>query len=363
MAKRGENIRKRKDERWEGRYPKDKRGGKMVTGSVFGKTYQEAKKKLIAAKAAQAELLKAPDKRHAEAIEETFSQSAKEWLAATKPGLKKSSISKYRNVLDKHLLPEFGDMKIVDITRDEVTYFSNRLLAPMDGGGKGVAPKTVNSILSVMKNVMDYVRNVKGVGVISFEGLSVKQPMKQPQVFSTYEQDKLTAFLLEKLDLIGLGVLLCLYTGICIGELCALTWGEISFEEKKLRVTKTMQRIQEPDAYGHKTRVEIDRPKSDCSIRDIPIPDEVFSILLDMRQPDGCFFLTGLEKTFVEPRQMEKNFDRLTAACGIENATMHVCHHSFAARCIEVGFDIKTLSEILGHASVAITMNRYVHGA
>lgn len=342
-------------------FPKGKKEGRPVTGSVFGKTYAETKEKLIAAKAEQAEKLKTPVAKYLDAMNETFSESAEEWFTATKPDLKKSSISKYRNTLDKHLLPEFGRKKVIDITRDDVTAFSTILLLPKAEEGKGLAPKTTNSIISVMKNVMDYVRYVKGANVITFEGLSVKQSVRQIRVFSTYEQDKLTAFLLDRLDLVRLGVLLCLYTGLRIGELCALMWGDICFAEKRLRVTKTMQRIQEPDGKGHKTRIEIDRPKSDCSIRDIPIPDEVFSILVDMRQPDGCFFLTGLEKTFIEPRQMEKCFDRMMEACDIENATMHVCRHSFATRCVEVGFDIKTLSEILGHASVAITMNRYVH--
>lgn len=361
MAKRGENIRKRKDGRWEGRYPKGKKNGKTVIGSVFGRTYQEAKEKLIKAKADLSERSNTPEERHTKIGEDSFSKSAEEWLASLKPTLKRSSYSKYRNVLDKHLLPEFGDKKIVDIKRDDVSDFSCRLLVSGGKDGKGLAPKTVAGILSVMKNVMDYVRHVKCVCVIDFDGLGVKQPMKQLRVFSTFEQARLSAFLLESLNLIKLGILLCLYTGLRIGELCALKWGDISFIEKKLSVTKTMQRIQEPDGNGHRTRIIIERPKSDCSVRDIPIPDEVFEILVDMKRPDGCFFLTGKESVFIEPRTMENHFDRIMKACGIDNATMHTCRHSFATRCVEVGFDIKTLSEILGHASVSITMNRYVH--
>jgi len=361
MAKRGENIRKRKDGRWEGRYPKGKKDGKTVQGSVFGKTYQEAKEKLVRARAAQSERLKTSGERKEEPLTDDFAKAAEEWLDSVKPTLKKSSFSKYRNVLDKHLLPEFGERKVVDITRDDVTVFSSRLLASGGRNGKGLAPKTVAGVISVLKNVMDYIRHVKCVCVIDFDGLGVKQPVKQLRVFSTFEQDRLSAFLLESRNFIGLGILLCLYTGLRVGELCALTWGDISFQEKKLSVTKTMQRIQEPDGNGHKTSVIIERPKSDCSIRDIPLPDEILSILVDMRQPDGCFFLTGQENAFIEPRTMENHFDRIMKSCEIKNATMHTCRHSFATRCVELGFDIKTLSEILGHASVAITMNRYVH--
>ncbi len=361
MAKRGENIRKRRDGRWEGRYPKLRGDGTTVTGSVFGKTYQEAKEKLIAAKAAQLERSNALQEERVKVLDVEFFRVAEEWLSSAKPKLKKSSLAKYRGVLDKHLLPEFGNMKVVNITRNDVSTFTVKLLADPDEGGKGLAPKTAASIISVMKNVMDYVRHVKCVCVIDFRGLEVKQSNKKLRVFSNFEQEILSAFLLDGLDFIKLGILLCLYTGLRIGELCALMWSDISFKEKKLSITRGMQRIQAPDAYGHKTSVIIERPKSDCSIREIPLPDEIFNILVDMRQPDGCFFLTGKEKTFIEPRTMENHFDRIIQACGINNATMHTCRHSFATRCVELGFDIKTLSEILGHASVAITMNRYVH--
>lgn len=360
MARHGENIRKRKDGRWEGRYPKGKRDGKPLMGSVFGKTYQEAKEKLIAAKAALANPpMAAPVTTPVE--QGIFRSVAEEWLEASKPTLKDSTISRYRTALDRHLLPEFGDKVAADITRDDIAAFTAMLLSAASEGGKGLAPKTVSAILSVMKNVLDYVRLVKGWTVVSFDGLAVKLPQKQLRVFSVYEQETLSVYLLDDLSPSNLGILVCLYTGLRIGELCALKWGDISFNEQKLRVERTMQRIQKPDGKGHKTQIVITPPKSDCSVRDIPIPDEIFRILTEKRQPNGCFFLTGLEDSYIEPRTLENRFNKLIAACGISNATVHTCRHSFATRAVELGFDIKTLSEILGHASVAITMNRYVH--
>lgn len=348
MAKRGESIRKRKD-------------GKPIIGSVFGKTYQETKNKLLIAKIAQSEKMKTAANRQSDALESNFAELAEEWMEFIKPTLKKSSISKYRSVMDKHLLPEFGERKVVEITRVDVMVFSTRLLASGGRNGKGLTPKTVSSIISVLKNVMDYVRRVKCVNVIDFDGLIVKQTQKQFRVFSTFEQDILSGFLLEGITPIKLGILLCLYMGLRIGEICALKWKDISFDEKKIHVARTLQRIHEPDGKGHKTQILIEVPKSDSSIRDIPVPDEIFGILVEMRQPDDCFFLTGQEEVFIEPRTLENHFSRIMKACGISNATVHTCRHSFATRCVELGFDIKTLSEILGHASVAITMNRYVH--
>lgn len=361
MPRHGENIRKRKDGRWEGRYPKGKKDGKQTIGSVFGKTYQEAKEKLITAKAAIADSPKNMVELSTVAEHEIFRLSAEAWLVSIKPNLKDSTIARYRTALDRHLLPEFGDKIVTEITREDISAFSNSLLASKDEGGKGLAPKTVSAILSVMKNVMDYIRLVKGLSVVSFDGLAVKIPQKQLRVFSLHEQEMLNGYLLGDLTPSNMGILLCLYTGLRIGELCALKWEDISFTEQKLHIERTMQRIQKPDEEGHKTQVVITSPKSDCSVRDIPIPDDVFQILTEKRQPDGCFFLTGLERIYIEPRTMENRFNKVADACGISGATVHTCRHSFATRAVELGFDIKTLSEILGHASVAITMNRYVH--
>ena len=361
MARRGENIRKRKDGRWEGRFSKGKKDGKYIQGSVFGKTYQEAKTKLIQAKISQQESQKSTSEKQSMAMTELFSVASEEWLSASTPTLKESSIARYRNILDTYLLPEFSEKRVVDISRDDVATFSTKLLTSGGKRGDGLAPKTVSGIISVLKNVIDYIHHVKCVPTMDFDGLTVKLQQKQLRIFSILEQKILTDYLIENPTLVNLGVLICLYTGLRIGELCALKWGDISDVEKKIHVSRTMQRIQKPDDNGNKTQIIITAPKSNCSIRDIPIPDNVFQIIEPMKQPSSCFFLTSSEKNYIEPRCMENYFNRIMADCNIQHATMHTCRHTFATRCVELGFDIKSLSEILGHASVAITMNRYVH--
>lgn len=360
MPRKGENIRKRKDGRWEGRYPKGKVNGKSIMGSVFGKTYQETKRKLIEAKASSLiGLTKSPQNVKSKLT--NFRALADEWMEKSIPTLKESTISRYKTVLKLYLIPEFGDQPITQIVRDDLSSFISRLLTPKVKGGNGLAPKTISSILSVMKNIMDYIRIDKGWSVVDFKGLTVKIPQKQLRVFSLSELQALNSYLLENLSPSNLGILLCLYTGLRVGELCALKWGDISFKDQKIRVERTMQRIQKPTDLGHKTQIVITSPKSNCSVRDIPIPNDVFEILCKNRQGDNCFFLTWNEQAYIEPRTMENKFNKVTNDCGISNATVHTCRHSFATRAVELGFDIKTLSEILGHASVGITLNRYVH--
>lgn len=154
--------------------------------------------------------------------------------------------------------------------------------------------------------------------------------------------------------------MLCLFTGIRAGELCAIKWDDIDISEKKLSVRKTLQRLRTSKPEGCKTEVKLLEPKSSSSVRDIPLPDALME-LLEKFYISGAFLLTGENSRFIEPRTMQNRFKKIIAACGIQDANFHTTRHTFATRCIELGFDVKSLSEILGHANVAITMNRYVH--
>ena len=143
-------------------------------------------------------------------------------------------------------------------------------------------------------------------------------------------------------------------------ELCAMRWDDISLSERSMRVCKTMQRIRTDAPGSRRTEIKIQEPKSACSVRTIPIPEMMIELLGRFHTP-GTFFLTGDDSRYIEPRTMQNRFKRILVSCGISDANFHATRHTFATRCIEMGFDVKSLSEILGHADVAITMNRYVH--
>lgn len=150
-------------------------------------------------------------------------------------------------------------------------------------------------------------------------------------------------------------------TGMRIGEVCALKWEDIILEEQCLYVHQSMQRVQNKEEKDSKTKVIIQTPKSDCSIRKIPVPNEMLQLLVLSKKQNEAFLLTGLVNSYIEPRCLENHLDAVTKACGISKINFHALRHTFATRCVELGFDIKSLSEILGHASVDITLNRYVH--
>lgn len=353
MSRQGKNIYKRKDGRWEGRYIKCHVNGKAKYSYVYGKTYEDVESRL--------KQIPHQEMKTEGVANDSFVSISKEWLEGRTPELKASSVSKYRNTLNTYLLAQFGSRKITDISRGDISSFSRELLISGGSKAEGLAPKTINGILSVMKNIFAYAAREKSIITADIKDISVKQSQKPMRILSIDEQQKLIQYLYDNICPCFLGILLCLYTGLRIGEICALKWKDICVREKYLFVHQTMQRIQIEGLEKKKTKVVIQSPKSDCSIRKIPIPDEMLQMLLPFQVQDEAFLLTGLAHKFVEPRSRENRFKVATRDCCIENVNFHALRHTFATRCVELGFDIKSLSEILGHASVNITLNRYVH--
>lgn len=361
MSRRGENIYKRKDGRWEGRYVKNRLNGKIKYGYVYAKTYKEVKFKLSEAleNNSMSSKQKVYMKKHF--VNDSFSIIAEEWIESLKVQLKESSIVKYRNILYGYLFPTFEHKRILDITRDDIIMFSNKLLISVGVKGNALSPKTVTITISVLKNILEYASQVKNYPVIDMRGISIKQSQKPMRILSRVEQQKLSQYLYENLTLCNLGILICLYTGLRIGEICALKWEDIFSQEQYLYVHQTMQRLQKEEKSEKKTKVLISEPKSECSIRKVPIPDEIFQLVNRFQYSENAYFLTGRVHKYIEPRTMQNRFKTVAKNCGISDANFHVLRHTFATRCVELGFDVKSLSEILGHANVNITLNRYVH--
>ncbi|MGN0962873.1 MAG: site-specific integrase, partial [Clostridia bacterium] len=158
----------------------------------------------------------------------------------------------------------------------------------------------------------------------------------------------------------ALGIYLCLYTGLRVGELCGLRWEDIDLENAILYVRRTVQRIVSNDS-DKKTKIAIGPPKSFSSLREIPIPYHVLSLLRQSDQGAGnTYFLSNTTHCF-EPRRMQRAFYRFLEKAGLSRRGFHCTRHTFATRWIEIGADIKTLSEILGHNSIQITLDKYVH--
>lgn len=356
MPRKGENIYKRKDGRWEGRYIKSRTtAGKAVYGYIYARTYRETKSRLLRLGPMPDVVSPQPNPGGAVLLSEVSAQ----WLTELRPQVKESSYNKYRNQIQSYILPSLGQIRVQEITGDTVRNFCVDLLNHGGREKQGLSAKTVADTLSTTRRILYFARD-KGYSFVPFSPpIRFKREEKEIRVLSRIEQEQLCTYLKGHLDSRNLGVLLCLFTGLRIGELCALKWEDISLPERTVRVQRTMQRVQNQEEAEVKTKILISTPKSSCSIRTIPLPEEMVQLLKENRK--SGYFLTGNPATFVEPRTMQNHFKRVVRASGLAPTNFHALRHSFATRCVELGFDIKSLSEILGHANVNITMNRYVH--
>lgn len=277
-----------------------------------------------------------------------------------KSRVKESTYAKYRNSVAVYLQPFFEKVPLDTLTCAEVKKFRDELLARGGTRQTGLSEKTVADILALLKNILRYAEENYQLSICDISNLTVKQTKKEIRVFSRREEEKLCCYLYKERNLRNVGILLCLFTGIRIGELCALRWEDISMVESTIHIHRTMQRVQTSKDSAGKTKIIITSPKSDCSVRTIPIPKDLVEILENCQCSSG-YFLTGENTVFIEPRSMQNHFKRVLKNCSLEDVNFHTLRHTFATRCVELGIDVKSLSEILGHSSVTITMNRYVH--
>lgn len=359
MPRKGENIYKRKDGRWEGRYIRSYDAeNKAKYAYVYGKTYSEVKRKI-------AEERSAPQKpsviSHNSLI---YDELLDLWLHSSQLNTKESTYARYAHLINTHIKPQLGKYTLSMISTEIIEKYIELQLTEgrLDKNG-GLAPKTVTDILTIVKSTMEYA-GYKGLPVAcNLSKLTIKKKEKEMRVLTQIEQDALISVLMDDMDLYKFGVFLSLYTGIRIGELCALQWEDFNLSKTTLKIRKTMQRIQDTgNGAFSKTKIVITEPKSQCSIREIPLPTFVVDMARSFIANPKAYILTGSDR-YVEPRTMQNRFKSYVKDSGIADTNFHALRHTFATRCVEVGFEIKSLSEVLGHANVNITLNRYVHSS
>ena len=232
-----------------------------------------------------------------------------------------------------------------------------------DGRG-GLSPNTVQDICTLTGSILEYAKREYKVNV-SLEPPTVKVPEKEMRVLSLDEQRKLEIYLFSNLDLIAIGCLLSLYVGLRIGELSALKLSDFDFSNGTVKITKTMQRVKNYDEHiKTKTKIIISSPKSKKSVRTLPVPGFLLEIIkkrYNLVIPNA-YFLTGKTSRYKEPRRVEYQFGKITDRCGLKAVNFHALRHTFATRLTENGTDVKTLSELMGHANIKTTL-KYMHSS
>lgn len=358
MARHGENIRKRKDGRWEARVIcGHQTNGRARYKYLYGRTYDEVRKR-------KNELImgSVSYRTTVTARKETVETLLMEWLDSIENHVKESTMAKYQFYVRTHIIPEIGQIFLIDLTSEDIEKFKNRKLTDgrVDKKG-GLAPKTVTDLLAVLKLALAYGEEKRYFVQGQLKIRNPRQVRPQIHILTQEEQRRLLENVLYQDEFSHLGIVIALYAGLRIGEICALRWEDIDLAHGTLRVCRTIMRITNynSDDSG-KTKIIIERPKTQCSNRLIPIPEFLKEYLSRYQKNAQDYVITG-KKTFMEPRNYYRKYKHIMKACNLEDFTFHALRHTFATRCIEQGFDVKSLSEILGHADVSITMQRYAH--
>lgn len=351
MAKRGNNIYKRKDGRYEGRvavgYRED---GKIHYKSVYARTLAEVKQKM-------SETYSVIQDKQPSAVKLTFSDAAQQWLLSAKLRVKTSSYANYQNIIRNHLMPELGGIYMMNLTTAGMNDFIFKKLKSGRLNGKGgLSAKTVRDIMTVFRSISSYAAREYNIREVYFTMPKTEQ--KKIDVLNIGERNHLVSYLKENLSRTNAAILLGLFTGLRVGELCGLQWKNIDLKNSIIFVSKTVQRIN----LSGSSKVIVGTPKSRNSVRSIPIPEFMTEILSKVKGNADTYLITGTSKP-AEPRTMQNRFHKIIKNCGLRNINFHILRHTYATVCIEHGFDPKTLSELLGHADASITLNRYVHSS
>lgn len=325
MARRGENIHKRKDGRWEGRYIKARTPDRRICwGYIYGTTYAEVKQRLIHKKSEYGgfQLIDA----HL-----TFTELAEAWLQSVKCGLKESTCAHYQYTLYKYVLPILGTVPISRLEENILEQALQKIIAPPDGQHKELGFSSARECLSMVRRICKYAVHLRLIRPME---LSVRLPQEKSHSMtplSAVEQNRLRTYVLSNPTPRKLGLLLGIESGLRSGD-------------------------------GH-TKIVIQTPKTRTSRREIPLSKHMVQALkiLQKSYPSDAWFLSGNRIKPVEPRCYRKSINTYLKQAAVHQVRPHVLRHTFATTCLQSGCDIKTLSELLGHANANITLQRYVH--
>lgn len=290
--------------------------------------------------------------------DKTIEQVCETWLLYKKHIVKTSTYYKYRNEINRYIIPYFGNKTLKEAEQEDLNKWIDEFMECKQ-------LKSTSYIIVLLKSILKFAER-KYDCRIKLDLITVpKNETKEVEVIERRDRDNLERYCKEDLsNFKNVGLIFCLYTGVRLGEICALTWNDIDLKNGIVYINKTMQRIY---VSKNNSYISIDSPKSRSSNRKIPIQKKLLDILIHIQKTNNFtgeeYFLTGKSDKYLDPRSYQYAFHRALEECNIRRCKFHCLRHTFATNCIEHGMDVKALSVTLGHANVNITLNRYVHSS
>ena len=347
--RRGENIYWRKDKRWEGRYPKGKKAnGKTKYGSVYGKTLKEVREKLYPLKVKYQMI----QKDQGESVI-SLREWGYQWLMEVKPTVKQSTYANYEHKLIHYVLSEIGDYSLNELDEQAAKELLESLQL------KKLKPSTIQVIFRITTQCITAAIRKKMIKENPFKLIQLpKVVKKRNQALTRQEQKRLERVAASEKNGKGLPVLLALYAGLRIGEIAALTWKDIDFENNLIHVHSTFQRVFGL-IEGKKTELIYTSSKTASSIRSIPMSQVLKQVLMRQRKQSQGEFVVAKKEQPLEPRLLTYHFHRMRKKARLGSIHFHQLRHTFATRCLESKGDIMSVSALMGHGSTQMTLDTY----
>ena len=289
-----------------------------------------------------------------------FSELAAQWLLSVSHGIKESTLAHYHYTLERYLLPVFGGDSLSALDEQRLEQGVLQVISAANGGHKPLGTSSSRECLTMLRRICKYAAHLHLMRSMEIFVKLPRMEAKQTKPFSAREQTVLRDFVLAAPTPRKVGLLLQMQLGLRIGEVCGLQWGDFDFKAGILTVRRTVSRIYCGTGC---TKIVVQTPKTKSSGREIPIPHDLAALLRKLRgsaSPD-TWFLSGSTERPVEPRCYRKSIRGYLRRAGVRRVHPHALRHTFATTCLQSGCDIKTQSEILGHADANVTLKRYVH--
>ncbi len=356
MARRGENIYHRKDGRWEARIPNGvTENGRRKYRSIYGKSYSEVKEK---AREQGQQIIQESTKEKSITIEKAMEI----WMRDKQPEWKVSTYSCYRQIAQKQIFPQLGQIPIAQMDN----HILNDFIAQKRRGKNKLSDSYIRDMTRMLVQCLHYLQNSYGYKIpCRLSALKPRYKVKK-QLPDVATLEKLMDYLLTNVkegDGTCLGILLSCYTGLRIGELCALRWQDFDLETGILHVNRNIQRMTVYEDGKAISKVVFGTPKSINSLRDIPIPPTMLELLKAQSGLAEEYLIRGRNAPYAEPRTLQYRFRNILEQCGIPYFNFHMLRHLFATRCVSLGFDTNSVSELLGHSNIQTTLELYVHSS